>query len=80
MRTCEFLSGASKIIEAKQQEIQAKVDKVEHVKKESEFLEHIVISKEEHIEMLYMFIGQIGVNFRSKNYDEIDRMLKKLNL
>ena len=40
----------------------------------------MVISKEEHIERLYMFIGYIGVNFRNKNYKEVDEALKKINL
>jgi hypothetical protein len=80
MKICESISGDKEIIEAKQKEIQTKVEEAAHVKKESEFLEHIVITKEEHIERLYMFIRVLSVNFRNENYEEVDAMLKKLNL
>jgi len=50
------------------------------VERELEFTQENVISKEEHIENLYMFIETLAMNFRDKNYEEIDRLFKKINL
>ena len=49
-------------------------------KSDLKFSEEIVMSKEEHIERLYMFIEYIGVNFRNEKYEEIDIALRKINL
>lgn len=80
MKFCEHINGEEKIINEMQNKIKKEVQDAKKVKNDLDFTEDIVISKEEHIERLYMFIGHIGVNFRNKNYDEIDRVLKKINL
>ena len=52
-------------------------------KSDLKFSEEIVMSKEEHIERLYMFIEYICVNFRNEKYEkyeEIDIALRKINL
>jgi len=51
-----------------------------YVEKELEFTQENVISKEEHIHRLYMFIETLAVNFRDENYEEVDRLFRKINL
>jgi len=80
MKSCEYISGEAKQIEEIQSKIQNEVEGAKQVQKDLEFSQENIISKEEHIERLYMFIGHIGVNFRKQNYAEIDRVLKEVNL
>lgn len=80
MRSCEHLSGDAKIIEEIQNNLQEEINDAKNKKKKLEFIEQNVITKEEHIERLYMFIGALGVNFRDGKFDEVDSLLRKINL
>lgn len=50
------------------------------MERELEFTQENIISKEEHIQRLYMFIETVAVNFRDENYEEVDRLFRKINL
>ena len=80
MKFCETKSGVSKDIEIVQERIKNDVVNVKQFKKEVEFAEEIVISKEEHIRRLYLFIEHVAINFREENYNEVDIALRKINL
>jgi len=80
MKFCERVSGESKDIEVRQQEIKEDLEEKEYVEKELEFTQENIISKEEHIQRLYMFIEALAVNFRNENYEEVDRLFRKINL
>ncbi len=80
MKFCERLSGESKEIEAMQQEIEEELEEKVYVERELEFTQENIISKEEHIQRLYMFIETVAVNFRDENYEEVDRLFRKINL
>jgi len=80
MKFCEKISGESKQIEVRQEEIKNDLEEKEFVERELEFTQENVISKEEHIHRLYMFIETVAINFREENYEEVDRLFKKINL
>ena len=80
MRCCEKVSGEAEKIETIQRMIQRDIESVNNTKSELRNEQKINVSKDEHIDRLYMFIGHIGVNFRNENYEEVDRLLKKINL
>ena len=80
MTFCERVSGESEVLKAMKQEVKEELEEKVYVEKELEFSQENIISKEEHIQNLYMFIETLAVNFREKNYEEVDRLFKKINL
>jgi EAL domain-containing protein (putative c-di-GMP-specific phosphodiesterase class I) len=80
MKFCERLSGESKDIEVRQQKIKEELEEKVYVERELEFTQENIISKEEHIQRLYMFIETVAINFRDENYEEVDRLFRKINL
>lgn len=80
MRFCEKASGDAKKIQKIQNEVVEKVQNSKNVKDELSFVQDNIISKEEHIERLYMFIEHVAINFRKENYNEVSKALKKINL
>jgi len=69
-----------KDIEVRQQEIKEDLEEKVYVERELEFTQEHIISKEEHIQRLYMFIETIAVNFREEKYEEVDKLFRKINL
>ena len=80
MKKCEHLSGDAEVIEAMQTKIKSDIDNAKFQKEELSFIQENIITKEQHIENLYSYIGFIGVNFRSGNFEEVDRALRRINL
>lgn len=80
MRKCEQISGDSKIIEEMQSKIKNEIEEAKNQKEELHFFQENIITKEEHIDRLYSFIGYIGVNFRNENFEEVDRAFRRINL
>ena len=80
LKFCEIKSGDSEKIEVVQNEIRKKVESVNRIEKELEVNEEVLMSNEEHIQRLYLFIEHVAINFRKENYDELDRVFKEINL
>jgi len=80
VKFCEKLSGKSKEIEKAQKKIQKEVENAKRVEQELNQVQEVFLTKDEQIKRLLTFIKYISINFRSKNYDEVDRLLKEINL
>lgn len=80
LKFCEKLSGKSKEIEKVQQQIHEEVQNARRVEKELDEVEKVVLTKDEQIRRLLLFINYVAINFRADNYQEVDRLLKEINL
>jgi len=80
LKFCEKLSGKEKEIAKAQNKILKEVQNAKNVERELEEVKEEFLTKDEQIKRLLTFIKYISINFRSKNYDEVDRLLKEINL
>ena len=77
---CENITGETEeikkiICENQQAEIEAK-----KVERDLEFTQENIISKEEQIYNLKLFIEELAKNFRVENYEEVDELLLRVGL
>lgn len=80
LKFCEKKSGDAEKIEAFQEKIKNDIREAKEQQGQLNFYQENIITKEQHIENLYEFIGYIGVNFRRGNFEEVDRALRRINL
>ena len=80
MRGCELVSGDAKKIKEVQEQVEMKIQNVKNVESDLDFAQDNIISKEEHIERLYMFIEFVAINYRNEKFDAVDKAFKKINL
>jgi hypothetical protein len=80
LRRCERQSGEAEMISEIQERVKNEIEEAKNQKQEFNFYRENIITKEQHIESLYEYIGYIGVNFRSGNFEEVDRALRRINL
>ena len=80
LKFCERLSGKAKEIEKAQEKIHREVQNAKRVEEELEEVKEVFVTKDEQIRRLLMFIKYISINFRAGDYEEVDRLLKEINL
>lgn len=80
LRFCEKKSGEAEIIQEMQEKIQEDVENVKYAKEGLVLAENEAINQEQHIRRLYVLIEYIAINFREKEYETIDKILKEMNL
>ena len=80
MTFCERISGEAEqikemICEDREQKVEA-----EKVERDLEFSQENVISKDEQIYNLKLYIEEIAINFREENYKRVDELFSKVGL
>ena len=80
LKFCEKLSGKEKEIAKVQNKIHKEVQNAKKVERELEEVKKEFLTKDEQIKRLLSFIKYISINFRDGDYNEVDRLLKEINL
>ena len=80
MKKCEWVSGDAKKIKEVQEQVEIKIQNSKNIESELNFVQDNIISKEEHIERLYMFIEFVAVSYRNEDFDKVDKAFRKINL
>jgi len=74
------LTSKAKEIEKAQNKIHKEVQNAKRVEEELEEVKEVFLTKDEQIRRLLTFINYVSINFRAGDYEEVDRLLKEINL